>query len=295
VAAVQLAGGARAQEEGGEPDVVRYEGDRLTLDVASMPLRTLLLEVGRQSGAQVRIEGLDDRTVSEAFREVRLDEALRRLLAGSNFTLVYAPAASETGGKAATVRLKELRVYGGEGSVVSSAPARPAASSPRPTAAGPATAAQQRPAPSRGGPQPASAGATAPDPSQAQEQGVQAMQPEAAAPDAPGGSQDQGQGEYGANAEMPSGEVEPAVVDIGQAAVDAAGEEEPSAIAAPPPLTNPVSAAVLGDDIPEQGVVFDAAIDPDAAHDVFEPAYYGPVPAYGPVEDGGGGVEIPQE
>lgn len=248
--------------------MVRCEGDRLTLDVASMPLRTLLLEVGRQSGAQVRIEGLDERTVSEAFTRLPLDEAFRRLLGDSNFTLVYA-GASETDGKPSSLRLKELRVYGGDGPVVSSTTAaRPAAPSRRPTAAGPAMAPPQRAAPIRARPQPGSA-ATGPNNA--------GDQPQAAAPNAGGVTQDQGQDD--ATAEIPPGEAQPTMVDIGQAAVDAAGEEDPSAVAAPPMLTNPVSAAILGDGFGGE-VAWQGDVDPEAAHEEYDPVY-------GPIDDGG--------
>ncbi len=276
---MQVAAVALAQESATEADVVRCEGDRLTLDVASMPLRTLLLEVGRQSGAQVRIEGLDDRTVSEAFTRVRLDEALRRVLGDSNFTLVYA-AASQSDGKPSSLRLKELRVYGGEGTVVSSnaarpKPARPDAPAARPTAAGPATALPPRAAPT--GVDQRRAGT---DAGVAQEQ----VQPQAAMP-GPNGVQGQ---TPEAAAEVPPGQAQPAVVDIGQAAVDAAAEENPAAVAPPPALTNPVSAAVLGGGglAGEEGA-WQPDVDPDAVHQEYEAMQ-------GPVEEGGVGIDAPE-
>ena len=278
VVAVQLAGGARAQED---VDVVRCEGDRLTLDVASMPLRTLLLEVGRQSGAQVRIEGLDERTVSEAFTRLPLDEALRRLLGDSNFTLVYA-GAPETGDKPSSLRLKELRVYGGEGPVVSSTAARRPTPSPRPTAAGPATAPHGA-APTRPGQRPTPAG-----PAAARQPGAP-NQPQPQAPDADAVPQDQD----AAAAEIPPGAAQPAVVDIGQAAVGAAAEGDPSAVGAPPPaLSNPVSAAVLGDAFGGEGV-WEAGVDPEAMHEGNELIYNGPV-YNGTLGDGGGVPDAPE-
>jgi hypothetical protein len=80
-----------------------------------MSLHALLLEVGRQVDAQVVIEGLEDRTVSDRFAGLPLDEALRRLLPRESFTLIYAedrhPSGPDTGS-----RLKELHVYGSGGS-----------------------------------------------------------------------------------------------------------------------------------------------------------------------------------
>lgn len=121
--------------------VVRYESGRLSADITDMPLRSLLLELGRQSGARVRIDGLDDRNVSDAFEQLPLEEALRRLLGDRSFTLTYSQDRSGEG-RAAVPQLKELRVYGGEGAVVTSPGRKPARkdSATRPTAAGPSAA-----------------------------------------------------------------------------------------------------------------------------------------------------------
>ena len=122
------------EEEAG--DVIRYEGDRLTIDVVDMSLRALLLEVGRVSGARVRIDGLEDRTVSDAFTRLPLDHGLRRLLGNRSFTVTFANERSADG-KVIGARPKELRIYGGEGtSVTRSSSARAKRRTSGPTAAG---------------------------------------------------------------------------------------------------------------------------------------------------------------
>jgi hypothetical protein len=119
-----------------EDYLVRYEDGQLTVDVLDMPLEDLLMEVGHQSGARVRVEGLEKRTVTDAFTRLSLDAALRRLVRGKNFSLVYAEKRDKTG-KAVGTRLKELTVYGGRGSVRTYQPPPPGAGATRPTAAGP--------------------------------------------------------------------------------------------------------------------------------------------------------------
>jgi hypothetical protein len=94
-------------------DVVRHEDDRLTVAVRDMSLHALLREIGRQTHAQVRIEGVADRPVSDRFTRLPLDEALRRLLAEENFTLTYRQQAGPAPGGGA--RLTELQIYGGAG------------------------------------------------------------------------------------------------------------------------------------------------------------------------------------
>jgi hypothetical protein len=121
---------------GDEDDyLVRYVDGRLTVDVVNMPLEDLLMELGRQSGARVRLEGLDNRTVTDAFNRLSLDEALRRLVAEKNFSLTYAEQ-RDPNGKLVEMRLKELNVYGGRGSVSTNRPSSGIGDPSRPTAAG---------------------------------------------------------------------------------------------------------------------------------------------------------------
>ncbi len=123
----------------GPADQIRYGGDRLTISVAAMPLEAFLRALGRECDAQIRIDGLEERTVSDSFNDLPLEEALRRVLGGRNFTLVYRQA-SAGAGAAARPRLKEIHVYGTSGPVVTASPTRPAPAAQRPTAAGPGVA-----------------------------------------------------------------------------------------------------------------------------------------------------------
>ena len=135
---------------GDEDDyLVRYAEGHLTVDVVNMPLGDLLMELGRQSGARVRVEGLDDRTVTDAFTRLSLDAALRRLVVGKNFSLTYTEQRNPNGNLVET-RLKELTVYGGTGSVSTDRPSSSVADSSRPTAAG-VGAPPSPPAPAPGG------------------------------------------------------------------------------------------------------------------------------------------------
>lgn len=124
------AGGAPAEATasgaGGAPDdvgsAIRYEDDRLSADVTDMGLHAMLNEIGRQSGARVRIEGVADRSVSERFTRLPLHEALRRVLGEEeNFSLTYTQASD---GRSVEARLKELRVYGAGGPTATAAPER---------------------------------------------------------------------------------------------------------------------------------------------------------------------------
>ncbi len=90
---------------------VRYVGDRLSVDVVSESLHRVLFEIGRQSGAQLRLEGVGDRQISDRFSDVPLDDALRRLFTSENFTLVYVRE-RDPGGRGTRSRLAELQVFG---------------------------------------------------------------------------------------------------------------------------------------------------------------------------------------
>ncbi len=135
---------AEAVDGGVRSDTVdiRLDGDRLTANVVDMSIRNFLLEVGKLAGAEVRIDGLEERTVSASFSRLALEEALRRVLGGRNFTLTYDEHPAADGDTAP--RLKALHVYGGSGAVVTSAPtaAQPART---PTAAGPSVGAAVAP------------------------------------------------------------------------------------------------------------------------------------------------------
>lgn len=81
--------------------VIVYREDKLTLDLEKVPLADVMTEVGKQSGAEVRGEILQQRDLTLEMDETPLKEALERLLGEQNFTLTYGDD-----GKLRTVELK---------------------------------------------------------------------------------------------------------------------------------------------------------------------------------------------
>jgi hypothetical protein len=97
--AARYAGG----DEQPTPRVVRYQDDGLTVRVTDVPLSDVLQELSRQSGAEIRGDLREARTVTVDFEKVPLPQALARLLPDQNFALVY--------GK--NGRLERIRLIGG--------------------------------------------------------------------------------------------------------------------------------------------------------------------------------------
>jgi hypothetical protein len=129
------AGESAADSEGAavEAPALLYRDDRLTANVSRMSMHALLSEIGRQSGARIRMEGVADRDVSVRVTGMPLPEALRRILGEENFTLIYGralPASGEPGGAG----LREIQVFGDGGTGVTTQRLT-AAPPPAPTAA----------------------------------------------------------------------------------------------------------------------------------------------------------------
>lgn len=87
-------GSAQLPAAQGEPwstktGVVRYAHDRLTLDVKDAPLAPLLQEIARQAGITVSLLGTLEGGITISFRDLSLDESLRRILRRRNFALEY--------------------------------------------------------------------------------------------------------------------------------------------------------------------------------------------------------------
>ncbi len=80
--------------------LVRYHDDTLTLHVHQAPLRSVIDEVGRETGADIKGELVKEHDVSVVFDDVPLREALERLLRDQNFTIGYGE-----GGKPRTIEL----------------------------------------------------------------------------------------------------------------------------------------------------------------------------------------------
>jgi hypothetical protein len=113
---------------------IRYENSRLTVNLGGMSLSEVLVEVGRQSGVLVTLSGFTDRPVSDRFKDVPLEDALRRLLANENFTVIYAKGRG-VNGRVTGARLKEIHVYGSGGATAISR-VEPGPTSPDGAAAG---------------------------------------------------------------------------------------------------------------------------------------------------------------
>ena len=113
-----------AVARGAAPIDVR-EG-RVTATVVESPLPTLLQAIARQGGIQIFLHAPLDEMVTVTFRDVPLEEALRRILRTTNAVFVYSEARAETrqaSARAPQARLSEIHVYPGASSSVSSAPA----------------------------------------------------------------------------------------------------------------------------------------------------------------------------
>jgi hypothetical protein len=82
-------GGAGKEPERTSAPAIRYANDTLSIRVVAMPLREVLEEIARQSGAAVVGQASVEREVSAEFEDVPLPEALHRLLGEQNFVLVY--------------------------------------------------------------------------------------------------------------------------------------------------------------------------------------------------------------
>src|SRR5438874_2153249 len=83
---------------------VELSNGLLSLDAEDVPLQAILDEIGRVSGVPIHVSDADaspgDTLTTLLLERVRVDEAVRRLLMGRSFVLVYATGA-----------LREARVY----------------------------------------------------------------------------------------------------------------------------------------------------------------------------------------
>src|SRR6266567_7679117 len=111
---------------GAEPIEVR-EG-RVTALIVESPLVTLLQAIARQGGIDIVLHASLEGTVSVTFRDVPLEEALRRILRTTNAVFIYSQrSAAHVGAPPARAgvpqaRLSEVHIYPGSTSVAASAP-----------------------------------------------------------------------------------------------------------------------------------------------------------------------------
>jgi hypothetical protein len=92
VVAISLVAGvlaSAAHAEAPAPDVVRYEGGRLTLSVTEAPLDRVLGEIAAVTHATVR-GTVGSRPLSIDFKDVPLSDGLARIFGAESFMLTYA-------------------------------------------------------------------------------------------------------------------------------------------------------------------------------------------------------------
>lgn len=82
----------------GIPGQITLQDGKLTARIATVPLRQVMEEISRLSGAQVRWMDsvVREQTVSVEFTALPLSEAVRRILRTRNFLLWYAPRDEST-------------------------------------------------------------------------------------------------------------------------------------------------------------------------------------------------------
>jgi len=85
----------------GEPPRVEYRDDRLTVHADEASVGTILDEIGRQSGAEIKGEAPPTAPLSLDLDAVPVREGLQRILGDRSFTLTYG-----TDGRLKTVELK---------------------------------------------------------------------------------------------------------------------------------------------------------------------------------------------
>ena len=104
---------------GAEPIEVR-EG-RVTAVIVETALPALVQTIARQGGIAVFLHASLEGTVSVTFRDVPLEEALRRILRTTNAVFIYSQRSSARAG-APQARLSEIHVYPGSPSAATAAP-----------------------------------------------------------------------------------------------------------------------------------------------------------------------------
>lgn len=105
--------------------LVEVRDDRLTVHLEKVPVETVIAEIGRASGAEIRGRVREPREVSGDYDGVPLPEALHRLLGEQNFTLTYGDQG----------RLRAIKLLGGPQEpppTLVTAPAAPPSTAPNP-------------------------------------------------------------------------------------------------------------------------------------------------------------------
>jgi hypothetical protein len=147
-------GGARAPFDAGPVLKVDQRRGALSVALNEAPLDAVLAAIRRETGVAVRAYAPLVREVTDHFRGLSVEAALRRLLRPFNVVFVYAPGPS---GRSDEARLTEVVVYPSGAARARAAP--PAAAPAAPPAVPPAAAPRVAAAAARPPPAPAPAGA----------------------------------------------------------------------------------------------------------------------------------------
>ena len=102
-------------------EAIDVRGGRLTAVIVESPLVTLLQAIARQGGVEIFLHASLEGTVSVTFRDVPLEEALRRILSTTNAVFIYSQPSSARAGTP-QARLSEVHVYPGSTTTATSAP-----------------------------------------------------------------------------------------------------------------------------------------------------------------------------
>ena len=82
---------------GSQVMLIYVDDDRLTVKLQEVPLETVLKEIGRRAGIEMAILGVLTKNISMEFRDLPLEEGLRKLLSGYGWMLLHTGGASQGG------------------------------------------------------------------------------------------------------------------------------------------------------------------------------------------------------
>lgn len=105
-------GALAADEEISEPSPVSVRGETVSVAVSGMPLGEVLEEFGRESGIEFSVpDDVGSEPVSDSFRDLSLENGIRRLLKGHNYLVEYGRS-SLGGASQGLPRAVKVRVLG---------------------------------------------------------------------------------------------------------------------------------------------------------------------------------------
>ena len=106
-----LAAAVTANAAPAGPRSLRLTAQGLSADLADVSLRHVLDTIAREARVRIVTDTPTEMRVTARFRDLPLEDALKRLLRSDALVFIYAPA--EAGSTAARARLMEVRAYVG--------------------------------------------------------------------------------------------------------------------------------------------------------------------------------------